>query len=112
MAAIFALSAREDLPGLSLPGIDKVAHFAEYALLGALVSRATLGYGLERLRAVAVALGVCAAYAISDELHQAFVPGRATEVLDLVADVLGAGAGAIGWYAAGRRRASASGGSP
>ena len=32
----------------------------------------------------------CGAYGIVDELHQAFVPGRTSSVLDVVVDLLGA----------------------
>ena len=70
-ALIFALSSIPDL-GTGLGGWDlalrKIAHAAEYAVLGALLLRA-IGRELP-----AAAIGI--AYAVTDEVHQAFVPGR------------------------------------
>ena len=74
-------------------------HFGEYALLGWLILIAMLGWrakaGLRTslrlghvLAAVSVALATI--YGATDEYHQSFVPGRAPEAIDLVADVLGA----------------------
>ena len=71
-ALIFAFSSVPDL-GTGLGGWDlvlrKVAHAAEYAVLGALLARALRSPG------IAVLVGVL--YAVSDEVHQAFVPGQA-----------------------------------
>ena len=86
MAAIFALSS---LPGSAAgipPPWDKLAHFLEYAVLGFL-----LGRGTGRFFS---ALAIAALYGASDELHQAFVPGREASALDWAADLLGALAGA------------------
>ena len=88
-ALIFALSSRPRLPVDLEPGTDKIAHFLAYAVLGVLLARAReaegFGFGW------ALALGL--AYAASDEWHQSFVPGRATELGDWIADALGVGAG-------------------
>lgn len=81
---IFALSSIPDL-GTGLGGWDlalrKVAHVAEYAVLGALLVRA-LGRELP-----AAAIGI--AYAVTDEVHQAFVPGRHGAPVDVLVDALG-----------------------
>jgi len=91
---IFGLSSIPDL-GTGLGGWDlalrKIAHAAEYAVLGALLLRA-LGRELP-----AAALGI--AYAVTDEVHQAFVPGRHGAVLDVVVDAVGV---LIGVYLLGR----------
>jgi hypothetical protein len=83
-ALIFAFSSVPDL-GTGLGGWDlalrKVAHAAEFAVLGFLLFRAG---GRERL-----ALGLGIAYAVSDELHQHFVPGRVGSPLDVVVDTVG-----------------------
>jgi VanZ family protein len=98
---IFALSSIPDL-GTGLGGWDlllrKLAHAAEYAVLGALLLRA-LGRELP-----AVLAGV--AYAVTDEMHQAFVPGRQGAALDVLVDAAGV---LIGVYVVGRaaRRALA-----
>ena len=91
-AVIFALSSVSDL-GTGLGTWDlilrKLAHTAEFAVLGALLLRAL---GDER---VAFAAGV--AYAISDELHQHFVPGRVGSPLDVAIDAVGVAAGVLVW---------------
>jgi VanZ family protein len=91
-AVIFALSSVSDL-GTGLGTWDlvlrKLAHAAEFALLGLLLARAL---GRDR---IAFALGV--AYAVSDELHQHFVPGRVGAPLDVVIDAVGVGLGVLAW---------------
>jgi VanZ family protein len=98
-ALIFALSSVPDL-GTGLGGWDlllrKLAHAAEYAVLGALLMRAAGRGGL------AFALG--ALYAVSDEVHQAFVPGRAGSPLDVALDVVGVACGVILWQTVRARR--------
>lgn len=76
---------------------DKGVHFCEYGLLGFLCAHAALGSwpSVTRLRLLAAGAFIATAWGLGDELHQAFVPGRSAEVLDLVADALGATAGAI-----------------
>jgi len=96
---IFGFSSVPDL-GTGLGGWDlvlrKLAHAAEYAVLGALLARATGRAGL------AVALG--ALYALSDEIHQSFVPGRVGSPLDVAIDVVGVAIGVALWQAARARR--------
>ena len=85
---IFVLSSVPDLQtGLGAWDnlVRKLAHVAEYAVLGALLQRA-VGSPI-----VAVALG--SLYAASDELHQAFVPGRLGSPLDWLIDTVGVMAG-------------------
>jgi VanZ family protein len=91
---IFALSHRET-PGQVLEhGLDKLAHFAAYLGLGVLTLRALWGHGGALPRALRWTVIACSLYAVSDELHQHFVPGRHADVQDWVADTLGASAGA------------------
>lgn len=83
-ALIFTLSSIPDL-GTGLGGWDlalrKIAHAAEYAVLGALLLRAL------RRELPAAAIGI--AYAVTDEIHQTFVPGRHGAPLDVLVDALG-----------------------
>jgi VanZ family protein len=99
---IFALSSIPDL-GTGLGGWDlamrKIAHAAEYAVLGALLVRA-LGRELP-----AVAIGI--AYAVTDEVHQAFVSGRHGAPVDVLVDALGVLIGVFVLGRAARRRAVA-----
>jgi len=92
---IFALSSIPDL-GTGLGGWDlvlrKLAHSAEYAVLGALLLRATHRAGL------AFTLGLV--YAVSDELHQALVPGRQGSPFDVAIDAVGVACGVLLWQRA------------
>jgi len=91
-ALIFALSSVPDL-GTGLGGWDtvlrKLAHAGEYAVLGALLVRASGRAGL--------AVGLGAAYAITDEIHQTFVAGRAGSPVDLAIDAVGVLLGVLLW---------------
>ncbi len=89
-AVIFGFSAVPSL-GTGLGTWDlvlrKLAHFAEYAVLGALLARGC-GAGL-----LAAAAGI--AYAGTDELHQHFVPGRHAAFRDVAVDAAGVLAGIL-----------------
>ncbi len=91
-AVIFAFSSVPDL-GTGLGGWDlvlrKIAHAAEFAILGLLLARAV---GRARL---AVVLGIL--YAVSDEVHQSFVPGRQGSALDVALDAAGVALGVFAW---------------
>jgi VanZ family protein len=77
------------------PWRDKGVHFVEYAVLGFLVAHASLRTwpAHSMLRTGALAIYITVAWGVLDELHQACVPGRSADVLDLVADTAGAVAG-------------------
>ena len=85
---IFTLSSIPDL-GTGLGDWDlllrKLAHAAEFAVLGVLFLRA-----VER---PALAFLLASAYAVSDEIHQIFVPGRLGSPLDVLIDVAGVAVG-------------------
>jgi VanZ family protein len=90
---IFAVSA---IPSLSAPPLglvfeDKIIHFFEFGLFALLLFLAFYNSGKQFLKShvflLSAAIGII--YAVSDELHQKFVPGRSCEFLDFVADFLG-----------------------
>ena len=104
-AWIFYLSSLTDppVPSWILPeGSDKVLHGWEYGLLGLLCyrafRRAAGSWAAERALGLAVLSATL--YGLSDELHQAFVPERTADLFDLLADGIGAAAGAWGlcWF--------------
>ena len=70
--------------------IRKVAHFAEYAALGLslmLFFTELSGNTQEVLRlGAARGFALCAMYAVSDELHQYFIPGRSMQLSDVLLD--------------------------
>ena len=56
--------------------VRKNAHFFIYLVLGLFVINALRRSGVRGYRCVVFSLLICILYAISDELHQVFVPGR------------------------------------
>ena len=75
----------------------KSAHFIAYLILGFLVSHAMKN---ESFTATAwkrrgTTLLICVAYAISDEFHQVFVPGRGPLLKDVLIDGSGASLGIL-----------------
>lgn len=93
---IFLLSSQQALPGFTVSALDfffkKFAHMFVYAILYILLSR---GVDLvtnkktdPRIRLfVPIFLVLC--YAISDEIHQSFVPNRYATLRDVGYDILG-----------------------
>ena len=67
--------------------IRKCAHFTEYAVLAVLVANALRICGKLRWYLPVI---ISAAYAVTDEIHQYFVPGRACRLLDVTIDTSGA----------------------
>ncbi len=75
--------------------VRKVAHFSIYLLLSVCLSGAFTTYRMCTVVRVAVATGICALYAVSDELHQSLVAGRTPAARDVCIDTVGALAGAV-----------------
>ena len=94
--AIFVLSSAPlpTLPDLGFSFQDKLIHMAAYFLMALLAYRALTWWGRDREwqqgRLLIIAIIFTALYGASDEIHQAFVPGRSSDVIDWVADVIGA----------------------
>jgi VanZ family protein len=92
MALIFFLSSQSRLPDLS-PSFsdalqDILGHFLAYGALALLVVWALEAFGVSR--PALWALVVVLLYALSDEFHQSFVPGRHPDLFDIATDVAGA----------------------
>lgn len=77
--------------------IRKCAHFVAYLVLGIIALFAARRVGYDDRKGLGIALGICVSYAIADEIHQAFVPGRTPKLLDVLIDSSGAALG-IGLY--------------
>ena len=125
MAGIFYFSSRPTLPppfSSSRYGsfFHNVAHFGEYAILSALLHRALVKQHrpgkakvnpgedelqsetnwLSNHRPLGLSFGIALLFALLDEAHQHFVPGRDAELADLVLDAMGMGVALIviwGW---------------
>jgi len=93
MALIFILSDQPQLPCYPTGVIDlllkKLGHLTEYAVLAVLVQRALAQGGACSTVPVLPCL-LCIVYALSDEWHQLFVPGRNGNLWDVGVDTLGA----------------------
>jgi VanZ family protein len=98
MVLIFFLSAQSQYPTPKSRILDllmeKTAHTIEYAILAALLVRALKSSRSISRRAFALAILVAGAYALTDEYHQRFVPGRSADWADIVFDWMGAAIGA------------------
>lgn len=80
--------------------VRKTAHACEYAMLGFLVMGMCIAFNRERFVNRRKMVFLCAwmisiLYAVSDEIHQAFVPGRACRFLDVCIDSAGALVGVL-----------------
>lgn len=94
MGLIFWLSSRPDIPSLAVGRLDQLVksggHAALYAVLALLLDRA---WRLERWSSCArrpAVMFLVLLYAVSDEWHQSFVPGRFPSLYDVFFDLLGA----------------------
>jgi VanZ family protein len=97
-ALIFFLSSLSSFPEAvpSFFGFDKIAHFVEYYFLGCLLYRwfASTDRYRKRRRALLMTIVIGTSYAMSDEWHQSFVPGRDASPWDALFDAVGVGIGA------------------
>lgn len=94
--------------------VRKGAHFTEYLILGAVLVPAVKEWraapGMLRPGSVPVAWLIGTAYAMTDEFHQSYVPGRSCELRDVVIDSCGVLTGVLaaalaGWIRARRIKA-------
>ncbi len=94
MVFIFAISSLtdKDIPQTFF-GADFLFHISEYLLLTLLLNRALRNsspfISWDKRRRIFVAVLFCFIYAVSDEFHQQFVPGRVSSAIDLIFDGVG-----------------------
>ena len=87
----------QSVPSLGIGG-DKVVHFFAYLILSALlyltfIFQEKLSFAQRNAILLTLAIAIC--YGVLDELHQMLVPGRSAELLDWIADALGAACGVL-----------------
>lgn len=70
--------------------IKKLSHVIAYGILAVLLMRALLLGRCTMNQAFLAAIAITLAYALSDEFHQAAVPGRNSSLMDIGFDLLGA----------------------
>jgi VanZ family protein len=92
-AAIFIQSSLSyiNAPDLGFNLQDKLYHAIEYAIFGFLLRRALVFQTNQFIRENAgwLTILIGAIYAVSDEIHQFFVPGRSSDIGDVAADIVG-----------------------
>ena len=69
--------------------VRKAAHFSAFAVLGVLTASAVSRHTVSLKLTAVLSEAVCVLYAVSDEIHQYFVPGRACRLFDIGVDSAG-----------------------
>lgn len=82
-ADILQLSEKIEFP------VRKMAHMAEYAVLGLFCYLFSKGFFVSHEKCTGVSFVLVFLYAAGDELHQRFVPGRSGQFSDVLIDTLG-----------------------
>ena len=67
--------------------IRKLAHFTEYLILGFLTINMLNKNDISKKYLISIIF--CVIYAISDEIHQFLIPGRACQIKDILIDSIG-----------------------
>ncbi len=75
--------------------VRKLAHFAEYCILGILLWTLAADYSIKEPWRGLLSWGAGTLYAVSDELHQMFSDGRSPQLLDVCIDSAGVVAGIL-----------------
>lgn len=106
MCVIFSISA---IPSLATPfesaydfTFKKLAHAVEYGILTALLFSALECHIKPKVSAAVTTMAVATVFALSDEWHQTFVPGRKGSLWDIGIDAIGVVAVAL-WLGSGKK---------
>jgi len=93
-AVIFAASSipSDVIPPTEFFQIDKLAHAGVFGVFCGLFYRTLVvkATPMDDRRALLISIFATAVYGAADEFHQYFVPGRAVDFYDWLADVIGA----------------------
>ena len=89
------LPAPFDMPDVS--HFDKLLHLGAYGVMAVLFYRTYLAGWPQAMKGTLIWASVIstALYGLSDEIHQYFVPERSADLLDWLADTVGAAMGAV-----------------
>jgi len=93
MTVIYYLSDQSEMTA-DIPmdfGLDKILHGIEFGVLGILLYISLrVSFTLTVKKSMWLAIGFAVLYAVSDEVHQSFIPNRTASAADVLADSLGA----------------------
>lgn len=78
--------------------LRKGAHLFEFLILAILVAWVMGSYEIKGRKASVYVLFIVLLYAVSDEFHQLFVPGRTARVQDILIDFIGGIIGTVIFY--------------
>ncbi|MDF2506028.1 MAG: hypothetical protein K0R06_3523 [Clostridium sp.] len=78
--------------------IRKNAHAFEYCVLAIVISTILFQFKVKGRGAIIYIMFICLIYAVLDEFHQIYVPGRTSSVRDVLIDFSGALIGMIFYY--------------
>ncbi len=90
-AGIFIISSisNPSVPDLGFDWQDKIYHSLAYFVFGLSLIRAVFHYKKNYDFALRISIIFGILYGITDEIHQAFVPGRNSSIGDMAANALG-----------------------
>lgn len=77
------------------PVVRKMAHFTLYTLGGFLILNLMNNFKIGKLYKIMFSIGIGVVYAITDEIHQSFVPQRCGRIFDVFVDSCGVITGII-----------------
>ncbi|MFN4227328.1 MAG: VanZ family protein [Candidatus Ratteibacteria bacterium] len=92
MCLIFYFSS---IPSVKLPKkfeeeiLSYLAHFFEFFILNLLAYKNISKFNLKKLNTFIISSTFSVLYAFSDEVHQAYVPGRDSSEIDFLIDISG-----------------------
>lgn len=102
MSRIFVEPVRPYAPGFTedilTTLVRKSAHIFMYFVLGLLIYNVLNEYKLGSKKHIGYSILFAFLYAITDEVHQSFVPGRSAEVRDVLIDTIGASVGVLVYW--------------
>ena len=90
-AVIFTVSSIPSLktPDVGISSPDLLAHALEFGVFGYLLRQSFQAHNRSCRHAVVFAILIGTVYAMLDEYHQSFVPGREAAWSDILADIAG-----------------------
>ena len=80
---------KEEITDKVETAIRKIAHFSIYTLVGILLMSLMCTYKIKEIDKIGISLIIGIIYAISDEIHQSFIPGRGPQLTDVILDSMG-----------------------
>lgn len=75
--------------------VRKSAHMLIYTIGGILLFLYCNTYDIDLKKKIIYSIIICVIYAITDEIHQGFVPGRSPQITDILIDTAGVNLGIV-----------------